>query len=118
MARPLGPLQQKLLAALRRHGRETTLGSLAALSAGFIPDLVDRPPCGRVPTRSEYVSVARSVAALRRRGLVHTEVAGTARGRLEWPRNGSAGARPVWRFLHPGKRLIVRLVVDSLGGEL
>lgn len=78
MPRPLGPLQNKLLAALRRHGRDTTLEGLAALSAGLIPDLDARPPYGRAPTRSEYVSTARAVAALRRRGLIHTEVAATS----------------------------------------
>src|SRR4051812_13517970 len=101
---PLGPIQHKLLAALRRHGRDTTLESLAALSAGLIPDLNARPPYGRLPTRSQYASAARAVATLHRRGLIHTEVAGTARGRLEWPLNANAGLRPVWRFRHPGKR--------------
>jgi hypothetical protein len=58
--------------------------------------------------------VARAVATLRRRGLVHTEMAGTAIGRLEWPQNAAGAVRPVWRFRYPGKRLIVRAVVDSL----
>lgn len=114
MSRPLGPLQQKLLAALRRHGRDTTLESLAALSAGLIPDLNARPPFGRDPSRPKYVSVARAVSTLHRRGLVDVEVAGVARGCLEWPKNANAGARPAWRFRHPGKRLRVRAVVDSL----
>jgi hypothetical protein len=92
MVGALGPLQQTLLAALRRHGR--------------------------APTRSQYVSAARAVATLRRRGLIHTRVAGVARGRLEWPRNGSGVARPTWRFKHPGKRLIVRLTVDSFAAKL
>jgi hypothetical protein len=112
--RPLGPLQQKLLTALRRHGRETTLEGLAAFAAGLIPDVQTRPPYGQAPTRSQYVSTARAVATLHRRGLVHTKVTGTARGRLEWPENGPPGARPIWRFRHPGKRLIVRAAVDSL----
>jgi hypothetical protein len=114
MPRGLGPLQLKLLTALRRHGREATLGSLAALAAGLSPNLNARPPYGRAPSRAQYVSVARAVAALRRRGLVHTTMAGTKRGCLEWPRSAAGAARPVWRFRHPGKRLIVRATVDSL----
>jgi hypothetical protein len=110
MSRPPGPLQRKLLGAMRRHGRATSLASLAALAAGLVPDLDTRPPYCWVPPRATYVSVARAVAGLRRRGLVDTEVAGTKKGRLEWPRN----TRPVWRFRHPGKRLIVRAGVDSL----
>jgi hypothetical protein len=110
----LGPLQLKLLHALRRHGRETSLESLAAYAAGLIPDLATRPPHSPLPRRSTYVSVSRTVASLRRRGLVDTKVAGTANGRLEWPQNAPGAARPVWRFRHPGKRLIVRPVVDSL----
>jgi hypothetical protein len=110
MPRPLGPLQLKLLAALRRHGRATTLGNLTALAAGLILDLDTRPPYGWVPPRAAYVAVARAVAGLHRRGLVDTTMTGTAKGRLEWSQN----ARPVWRFRHPGKRLIVRAGVDSL----
>ena len=110
----LGPLQLKLLHALHRHGRETSLESLAALAVGLIPDLATRPPKEPLPRRATYVAVARAIATLRRRGLVHTEMAGTARGRLEWPQNATGAARPVWRFRHPGKRLIVRPVVDSL----
>jgi hypothetical protein len=110
MSRPPGPLQLKLLGAMRRHGRATSLGNLAALVLGLILDLEARPPYGWVPPRATYVSVARAVAGLRRRGLVDTEVAGTRKGRLEWPQN----SRPVWRFRHPGKRLIVRACVDSL----
>jgi hypothetical protein len=110
----LGPLQLKLLHALHRHGRETSLESLAAYAAGLVPDLATRPPFVMVPRRSAYVSVARAITTLRRRGLVDTEMAGTARGRLEWPQNATGAARPVWRFRHPGKRLIVRPVVDSL----
>jgi hypothetical protein len=110
VSRPLGPLQLRLLDALRRHGRATNLQTLAALASGVSLDLEARPPHGWVPPRAMYVSVARAVAGLRRRGLVDTKVAGTKRGRLEWPQN----ARPVWRFRHPGKRLIVRAGVDSL----
>lgn len=114
MSRTLGPVQLKLLHALRRHGREATLESLAAFAAGLIPNLEARSPYGRAPSRAQYVSVARAVAALRRRGLVRTETAGTARGRIEWTRTPAGTMRPVWRFRHPGKRLIVRPVVDSL----
>jgi hypothetical protein len=109
--RGLGPLQRRLLHALRRHGRDTSLQSLAALASGLIPDLGTRPPYGGRTPHSRYVSVARAVAALRRLGLVDTQMAGTRKGRLEWSQN----ARPVWRFRHPSKRLIVRAVVDSLG---
>jgi hypothetical protein len=84
------------------------------LAEGLIPNLDALPPYGRAPRRSRYVAVARAVAALRRRGLVNTYMAGTAKGRLEWPQNARAATRPVWRFRHPGKRLIVRAVVDSL----
>jgi hypothetical protein len=76
-SRPLGPLQTRLLAALRRHGRETTLERLAALSAGLIPNLDARPPYGQAPTRSQYVSAARAVATLRRRGLIRTHSPGS-----------------------------------------
>jgi hypothetical protein len=117
MPRGPGSLQLKLLTALHRHGREATLGSLAALAAGLTLDLDARPPYGQAPSRAKYVAVARAVATLRRRGLVHTEMTGTKRGRLEWPRSAAGAARPVWRFRHPGKRLIVRATVDSLGGE-
>ncbi len=103
-------MTRPLLHALRRHGRATSLGNLAALAAGLISDLDTRPPYGWVPPRATYVSVGRAVAGLRRRGLVDTKVAGTRKGSLEWPQN----SRPVWRFRHPGKRLIVRAVVDSL----
>jgi hypothetical protein len=113
----LGPLQTKLLTALRRHGHEVSLGSLAAFAAGLIPDLKARPPYGRAPRRATYVAVARAVAGLRRRGLVSTTMAGTTRGRLEWRQTGDGKVRPVWRFRHPGKRLLVRPTVDSLGQE-
>ena len=114
MPMSLGPLQLKLLHALRRHGREASLVSLADIAAGLIPDRATRPPQEPLPRRATYVSVARAVATLRRRGLVHAEMAGTAIGRLEWPQNATGTVRPVWRFRHPGKRLIVRAVVDSL----
>jgi hypothetical protein len=110
MPRPLGPLQHRLLLALRRHGRKASLQILAALAAGLINDLDTRPPYRWVPRRATYVAVARAVAVLRRRGLVDTTMTGTANGRLEWPQK----SHPVWRFRHPGKRLIVRAVVDSL----
>jgi len=113
MTAPLGPLQRRLLAALIRHGRECSLQSLAALASGIISDLSTRPPVGRVPPRATYVAVARAVAGLRRRGLVTARIVGTTKGSLEW----HLGAPPVWRFRHPGKRLVVSLVVDSLRME-
>ncbi len=116
MGIPLGALQRRLLHAVRRHGSEASLESLAALAAGLIQDLGARPPQGRAPTRSQYVAVARAVASLRRRGLVEARIMGTAKGRLLWPRSASARLRPVWRFVHPGKRLLVR-PVDSLSAK-
>jgi hypothetical protein len=93
-APPLGPLQVKLLQALRRYGCETSLESLAAYAAGLIPALGTRPPIVPGPRRATYVAVARAIATLRRRGLVHTEVIGTANGRLEWPRNVAGAVCP------------------------
>lgn len=116
MPRSLGPLQLKLLYALRRHGREASLERLVAFAAGLVPNLDARPPYGS-PRRSTYVSVARAVATLRRRGLVETKAAGTRKGRIEWQRTPAGAARPVWRFRHPGWRLVVRPVVDSLPPE-
>ncbi len=115
MPRALGHIQLKILTALRRHGREARLDSLAAFVAGLIDDLGARLPYGRSPSRSQYVSAVRAVAALERRGLVETAVVGTAKGRMEW-RIEDGRLRAVWRFRHPGKRLIVRAAapVDSL----
>lgn len=107
---PLGPLQKRLLDALRRHGRNCSLQSLAALAAGIIPDLNACPPFGWMPPRAGYVATARAIAALRRRGLVTTRMIGTTKGRIEWPTDG----KPVWRFRNPSTRLVVSLVVDSL----
>jgi hypothetical protein len=114
LSRPLGPLQRRLLDALRRHAGQASLAALTAFVAGLIPDLNARPPEGRIPRRAVYVATARAVAALRRRGLVDTEIAGTAKGRLEW----APGARPLWRFRNPSTRLLVRAVVDSLVPKL
>jgi hypothetical protein len=114
MRHRISRLQQLLLDALRRHGRVASLESLAALAAGLIPNLDTRPPYGRAPARARYVAVARAVATLRRRGLVDARRTPTKRGRLEWQFGPVGRLRPVWRFSHPGTRLWVRAIVDSL----
>jgi hypothetical protein len=105
----LGPLQRLLLAALRRHGRNSSLRALTALAAGFATTL-DSPLPDRVPSRARYVSVARAVAALKRRGFVETELVGVAHGKIEWLPPRAGRLRSKWRFQHPTTRLSVRLV--------
>jgi hypothetical protein len=83
MPRTTGPLQRKILAALRRHGREAPLEDLAALAANLIADLDLRPPYGRAPSAAQYKATARAVAALRRRGLVAVERFGVAKRIVE-----------------------------------
>jgi hypothetical protein len=113
MSRGLGKTQLKLLAALRHHGREARLESLAALSAGLIGDLGSRVPFGRAPSRSQYVATSRAVATLRRRGLVDVQGVGTKRGKMEWPRRPDGTVRPVWRFRNPSRYALVRVSVDT-----
>jgi hypothetical protein len=108
--RPLGPLQLRLLDALRHHRREASLGSLAALAAGLIPDLGDaRLPAHRGVSPARYSAVARAVAALRRRGLIETRMAGSTRGRMTWLPAPDGRRRPVWQFRNPTRRLHVKL---------
>jgi hypothetical protein len=118
MPRRPGPLQLTLLHALRRHGRETSLESLAAFAAGLIPNLDARPPLGRAPARAQYVATARAVAALRHRGLIETRTIGTKKGRILWLPDANGRVLPAWVFRHPGKRLLVRATVDSLSPKL
>ncbi len=113
MSAPLGSLQSRLLEALRRHGRPSTLQALVALAAGITTDLAARPPSDWVPTRATYTATGRAVSGLRRRGLVTTWVVGTTKGRMEW----HVGGHSVWRFKNPSTRLMVSLVVDSLRME-
>jgi hypothetical protein len=107
---PFGSLQRLLLEALRRHGREASLQTLAMFAGAIIPDLGTRPPGGRAPSRARYVAVARAVAALRRRGLVQVERVGVVRGRIEWlpARGGRLQAK--WHFLNPTTWIRVRAV--------
>jgi hypothetical protein len=105
MTGELGPLQLKLLAALRRHASESTLENLVAFAAGFVPDLATRPPINRKPPRAVYASTARAVAALRRRGLVQVRSSGTAKGRIQWLPTPSGRLHGIWRFRHPAWRL-------------
>jgi len=107
MSRGLGPLQLKLLAALRAHGQEASLEVLASFAASLIPDLGARLPYGRAPSRAKYVATARAVATLCRRGLVETETYGTTRGVIEWYRDECGVVRPKWRFRNPTKRVMV-----------
>jgi len=116
MSRALGPLQQRLLNALRRHGRETNLGALAAFAAGAIPDLVTRPPAHQGPSRAQYSAASRAVAALRRRGLVQTRMAASTRGRNLWLPATDGRLRPLWQFRNPTRRLFVKLAPDSPNG--
>ncbi len=70
--RGLGPLQSRLLTALRERGAYfVSLEQLAYFAAG-IADLDDRLYWrkGPKPTGSTYKSVARAVSTLRRRGLL------------------------------------------------
>jgi hypothetical protein len=119
MTRHLGPLQQQLLHALRRHGREATLVSLAALAAGLVSDLQARLPLDRAPSRAQYSSTARAISALRRRGLVTTLTAGIAKGRIEWCSGDRWPPSPLWRFRNPSTRTLVRAVpVETLASDL
>ena len=115
----MGPLQEKLLHALRRHGRETSLASLAAFAAGLVPDLSTRLSPDRVPSRAQYSATARAVAALKRRGLVATTTVGIAKGRIDWGSPKRWPPIPVWRFRNPSTRAIVHpLPVESLSPDL
>jgi hypothetical protein len=80
MPRTLGPLQLRLLDALRRHGRETNLGSVAAYAAGLTSDLGTRLLPHQGPSWAQYSATARAVAALRRRGLIQTRMAAPRAG--------------------------------------
>jgi len=111
-----GPLQLRLLAALRRHGRETNLTSLAAFAAGLIPDLATRPPAQTGASPAQYSAVARAVAALRRRGLVQARMVGSMRGHMVWLPAADGRRRPVWRFQNPTRCLFVRLAPASSNG--
>jgi len=114
--RGLGPLQQRLIHALRRHGHETNLGALAAFAAGAIPDLGTRLPAHQAPTRAQYSATARAVAALQRRGLIQTRMAVSTRGRITWLPPVDGRPRSVWRFRHPTRRLFVKLAPASPNG--
>jgi hypothetical protein len=112
----LGPLQQRLLHALRRHGRETNLGALAAFAAGAIPDLGTRLSAHQAPSRAQYNATSRAVAALRRRGLIETRMAASTRGQITWLPPVDGRPRSVWRFRNPTRRLFVKLAPDSPNG--
>jgi hypothetical protein len=108
MPRTPGPLQLKLLAALRRDGRESSLGALAAFAAGLIPDLGTRLPAQQGPSRAQYSAAARAVAALRRRGLIQTRMVASTRGRMLWLPAADGRPCPVWRFRNPTRSLFVK----------
>ena len=117
MTRPLGPLQLRLLDALRRHGRETSLGSLAAFAARLIPDIGARLPAHVAASRPQYSAVARAVAALRRRGLIETRMAGSTCGRMTWLPAPDGRCRAVWQFRNPTRRLHVKLAPALVNGS-
>jgi hypothetical protein len=116
MPRPLGPLQLRLLGALRHHGREASLQSLAAFAAGLIPDLGTRPPAQAFATWAQYTATARAVAALRRRHFIDTRMAASTRGRMMWPPATEGRPRPVWQFRNPTRLLYVKMTPACMNG--
>jgi len=91
---PLGPLQTRLLDALRARAGYMSLPHLAAFAAGLAA--LDGPYLGTPrPPASLYASTARGVKTLRRRGLVESRLLGV--------RHAPAG-----RQAHPSTCLWVR----------
>ncbi len=117
MPRTLGPLQLRLLDALRHHGREASLGSLAAFAAGLIPDLGTRPPAQAFASWAQYTATARAVANLRRRHFIDTRMVASTRGRLVWPLAADGRPRPIWQFRNPTRLLYVKMAPAPMNGS-